>query len=156
MRLESRIVLPLFAAVPLVILAATLLCTWAIAHGASMAWRSTFLFLCHGIPSRCLTLWNVPMPICARCFAIYLGLFTGLVSFIALPWISERVMRVVMYVAVIPLAVDGITQALRLRESTNGLRIATGIAAGLTFGWWVMSALERREIGREARGFTIP
>jgi uncharacterized membrane protein len=156
MRPETRIVLPVFAAVPLVILTATIACTWAIAHGASMAWRSLFRVFCHGIPSRCLMMWNVPMPICARCFAIYVGMFAGLFSFFVLPWIQERVMRVVLYVAVTPLAIDGITQALRLRESTNGLRMATGIAAGLAFGWWVMSALERREVRREVEGFTIP
>ncbi len=156
MRPETKIVLPVFAAVPLVMLAATVGCTWAIAHGASMAWRSAFILFCHGIPSRCLTLWNVPMPICARCVAIYTGLFTGLISFFALPALHERVMRMVLYAAATPLAIDGITQALRLRESTNGLRIATGMAVGLSLGWWIMSAMERRQSPREVVRFTIP
>src|SRR5258708_3855431 len=108
MRPETKIVLPVFAAVPLVMLAATVGCTWAIAHGAAMAWRSALHFFCHGIPSRCLTLWNVPMPICARCVAIYTGLFTGLISFFALPALHERVMRMVLYAAATPLAIDGI------------------------------------------------
>jgi uncharacterized membrane protein len=145
MRRETRIAAPVFAAIPLAILSASVLCTWAIAHGASMAWRLAFRFFCHGIPSRCLTLWSVPMPICARCVAIYVGLFLGLVSFFALPWLDEKVMRMAMFVLATPMAIDGISQATRLRESTNPLRMGTGLAAGLGFGLWVLSALERRE-----------
>jgi uncharacterized membrane protein len=110
-----------------------------------MWWRLPFRFFCHGIPTRCLALWSVPMPICARCVAIYVGLFLGLVSFFLLPYLQERVMRLVMFAAATPMAIDGISQALRLRESTNPLRMATGLAAGLAFGIWVLSALERRE-----------
>jgi len=145
MRPETRIAAPVFAAIPLAILGASMLCTWAIAHGAPMWWRLAFRFFCHGLPSRCLTLWSVPMPICARCVAIYVGLFLGLLSFFLLPWLRERVMRTVMYVAAVPMAIDGISQAMRLRESTNPLRMATGLVAGLAFGIWVLSALERRE-----------
>jgi uncharacterized membrane protein len=145
MRPETRIAAPIFAAIPLAMLGATTAVTWLIAHGASMAWRLPFRFFCHQIPSRCLTLWSVPMPICARCVAIYAGLFLGLMSWFLLPWLDERVMRMAMFVAATPLAIDGITQAMRLRESTNPLRLATGLAAGVGFGLWVLSALERRE-----------
>jgi uncharacterized membrane protein len=145
MRPETRIAAPIFAAIPVALLSAAVATTWAIAHGAPAWLRLAFRFFCHGIPSRCLTLWSVPMPLCARCVAIYAGLFLGLVSWFVLPYLEERVMRMVMFAATTPLAIDGITQALRLRESTNPLRLATGLAAGLTFGLWVLSALERRE-----------
>ena len=145
MRPETRIAAPIFAAIPLAMLSVTTAVTWFIAHGASMFWRTPFRLFCHQIPSRCLTLWNVPMPICARCVAIYAGLFIGLVSWFLLPWLDERVMRIAMYVAATPMAIDGISQATRLRESTNSLRLATGLIAGLGFGLWVLSALERRE-----------
>lgn len=145
MRPETRIAAPIFAAIPLAMLSLSTLVTWRIAHGASALWRLPFRFFCHQIPARCLTLWDVPMPLCARCVAIYAGLFAGLLSWFLLPYLSERVMRMAMFVAATPLAIDGITQAMRLRESTNPLRLATGLLAGVGFGLWVLSALERRE-----------
>lgn len=134
-----------FLPIPLVILGTSVLCSWAVAHGASPFWRIPFRLFCHGIAARCLLLWGVPMPICARCTAIYAGLFLGLLSFIAMPWMKERVLRVVLYISVVPLAVDGITQLLHLRESTNALRSGTGFFVGVAFGMWALSAIEKPE-----------
>lgn len=145
MRRDTKIVMAAVAAIPIVILSAATLCTWAIASGASMRWRALFRVMCHGIVTRCLTLFDVPMPICARCTGIYLGLLAGLVAFLAVPWVAEKTMRMVSIVAVMPLALDGLSQLAGLRESTNPLRIATGMAAGMAFGMWVLSAVERRD-----------
>lgn len=116
-------------------------CTWAIAHGASMRWRSAFLLFCHGIPSRCLTIWNVPMPICARCTAIYAGMLISVLVFAVLPRLPEIAARVAMIAATAAIALDGVTQAVRLRESTNDLRLITGFAFGITFSVWVLTSV---------------
>ena len=142
MKRDSAIVAATLAAIATAILSASLFCTWAIAHGASMRWRLAFRLFCHGIPERCFHLWGVPMPICARCTAIYGGLAISLVVFFLLPRMSELAARVVLVIAVLPLAVDGLTQLARLRESTNGLRSATGLLAGLAFGLWAITAVE--------------
>jgi uncharacterized membrane protein len=139
---DTAIVAAMLAAVATAILSASLACTWAIAHGASMRWRLLFRIFCHGIPERCFVLWHVPMPICARCTAIYAGLALAIVAFFLLPRISERVARVVLVIAIVPLGVDGLTQLVRLRESTNELRLATGLAAGIAFGLWAITAVE--------------
>ena len=144
MKRDTKIVMAVLSAIPVVILSASAFCAWAIAHGASMRWRLLFRFMCHGIVSRCLYLFGVPMPICARCVGIYLGLFAGLIAFWLLPVVTERAMRIAAFIAVTPLAIDGLTQLVRLRESTNPLRLATGITAGFVFGMWVLSAVERR------------
>jgi uncharacterized membrane protein len=144
MKRDTKIVMAVVSAIPIVILSASMFCSWAIAHGASMRWRLAFRLMCHGIPSRCLDLFGVPMPICARCVGIYAGLLAGLIAFWLLPIATERVMRTIAFIAVTPLAIDGLTQLARLRESTNPLRLATGIAAGLAFGMWILSAVERR------------
>jgi uncharacterized membrane protein len=132
-----------FLPIPLLILGASVLCSWAVAHGASPSWRLPFRLFCHGIASRCFVVWGVPMPICARCTAIYAGLFLGLLSFMAMPWMNEQVLRVILFVSVLPLALDGITQLLHYRESTNALRSGTGLLVGLAFGMWALSAIER-------------
>jgi uncharacterized membrane protein len=139
---DSAIVATLLAAIAAVILSASVVCTWAIAHGASMRWRLAFRLFCHGIPDRCVDLWGVPMPICARCTAIYLGLGASFVVFWLLPRMSELAARVMLMIAVTPLAIDGVTQLVRLRVSTNPLRMATGLAAGIAFGFWAITAVE--------------
>lgn len=149
MKRETLIAGAVFALVPMAIVTLAIVCTWAVAHGASPMLRLPFKLICHGIPRRCLTIWNTPMPICARCTAIYAGLFAGLFTFFVAPWIDEKIARWTMFVAAIPMAIDGLTQLARLRESTNSLRLATGAAAGWTFGYWVLSAIERRDLQRE-------
>jgi len=145
MKRDTRIVLTVIAVIPAVILGAATLCTWAIGHGASMQWRMLFRLMCHGKVERCLELFGAPMPICARCVGIYAGMLLGILAFWAVPLLRERVMRGVAIVAALPLALDGLTQLTGLRESTNELRIATGVIAGLAFGLWILSAVERRE-----------
>ena len=145
MKRDTKIVLAFVAAIPTTILGAATLCTFAIANGASMRWRLLFRLLCHGIPERCLELFGVPMPVCARCTGIYAGLLAGIALFWAIPLLRERVMRSVAFIAAMPLVLDGLTQLAGLRESTNPLRIATGLIAGLAFGLWILSAVERRD-----------
>lgn len=145
MKRDTKIAATVFAAIPLFILGTSTLCTWAISRGMSLEWRVVFRMICHGLASRCFYLWDVPMPICARCTAIYIGLFLGLMAFVAWPFFPERIMRVVAIGAAIPLAIDGLTQLMRLRESTNGLRFGTGIAAGFALGMWALSAIEHRD-----------
>ena len=146
MRRDTKIVAATLVAVSAAILSASVVCTALIARGASMRWRLLFRVFCHGIPERCLVLWNVPMPICARCTAIYAGLIISFAAFLILPRMRESVARVVLLAAVIPMAIDGLSQLLQLRLSTNPLRIETGLLAGIAFGVWALSAIENHEI----------
>jgi len=120
MKRDTRILAAVLAFISTSILGASALCTWAIAHGASMRWRLLFRVMCHGIPGRCFYLAGVPMPICARCTAIYAGLLAGIGIF----WPAaarrhvptERNALRLLAAALIPMAVDGLTQLARLRE----------------------------------------
>ncbi len=141
---DTKIVAGFVSAIPVLILSAATFCSWSIAHGASMRWRLLFRLMCHGIERRCLVLFGVPMPICARCTGIYIGLFAGVMAFVLVPAVNERLLRLSMYVLAIPMALDGITQAVRLRESTNPLRLATGFVAAFAFGMWALSAIGAR------------
>jgi uncharacterized membrane protein len=141
MNRDEKIVLAVLAAIPSAMLGSAVLCTWAIAQGASMRLRLLFRMTCHGIAERCLVLWGVPMPICARCAGIYAGLLAGAALAALLPPLPERTMRRVMFASAVPMAIDGLTQLSGLRESVNALRIATGLAAGMAFGMWILSAM---------------
>lgn len=141
---DTKIVLAFIAGLPTLFLGAATLCTWAIAEGASPRWRLLFRIMCHGMPRRSLELFGTPMPLCARCVGIYAGMLLGILAFWAVPLMREKIMRGVALAAVTPLAIDGLTQLTGLRESTNPLRLATGVVAGLAFGLWILSAVERR------------
>lgn len=143
MKRDTLIVGAVLVAIAGVILGGSIVCTWAIAHGASMKWRYLFRLFCHGIPHRCLYLWGVPMPICARCTAIYVGALSGILLFRIGPHLSEFSARVVMYAGAVPLGIDGLTQLTTLRESNNTLRIVTGIVGGIGFALWALTAVER-------------
>ncbi|HXH93103.1 MAG TPA: DUF2085 domain-containing protein [Thermoanaerobaculia bacterium] len=146
MKRDTKIVAATLVAISGAILAASIACTAAIANGASMRWRLLFRLFCHGIPERCLYLWNTPMPICARCTAIYVGLALSALLFRILPRMKEQTARYILYGAVLPMAIDGLTQLVHLRLSSNPLRIETGLLAGLAFGVWALSAIENHEI----------
>jgi len=143
MRRDTKIVAAVIAMIAGAILSASMACTWAIAHGASMQWRLLFRIFCHGIPRRCIYLWNVPMPICARCVAIYGGLLAGVLLFALLPHLEEMTARVIVITSAVPLAIDGLTQLATIRESTNVLRLITGLLAGTAFAFWALTAVER-------------
>jgi uncharacterized membrane protein len=145
MKRDTKIVVSVLAAIPTVMLSAAAICSWAVGHGASMRWRLLFRMLCHGRVERCFELFGAPMPICARCTGIYLGLLGGLLLFPLIPLLRERVMRMVALVAIVPLGLDGLTQLFGLRESVNPLRVVTGILAGMAFGLWILSAVQPPE-----------
>lgn len=146
MKRDTKIIAATLVLIAGAILSASVACTAAIANGASMRWRILFRLFCHGIPERCFYLWGVPMPICARCTAIYAGLILSFVVYLILPRMREQVARMVLYAALVPMAVDGLTQLAGLRLSTNSLRLATGLLVGVAFGVWAMSAIENHEI----------
>ena len=157
MRRDTKIVAGVIAAIATLVLSTSAICSWAVAHGASPKWRLLFRMLCHGIERRCLLMFGVPMPICARCTAIYVGMLVAILAFAAFARshvrfaASERAIRYAMYAAALPMLIDGVTQAAGLRESTNELRIVTGFIAALAFVLWALTSVEK-----EARQATNP
>lgn len=132
-----------FASAAAGILTAALLVTQLIASGAPASLRLLFRPLCHGIESRCFHLGGVPMPVCARCTGLYVGFLIG----IGLVGAFRKLQRVpipsaLIIALVLPLVVDGVTQALGVRTSSNELRFFTGLLAGSAGLAWVMNRIE--------------
>ena len=148
MKRDTKILAAFLASIAAGVTGASAACALAIANGASMKWRLLFRLICHGIPDRCFFIAGVPMPICARCTAIYGGLAAGIILF----WVvgafrrlpSEISARRILFIAAIPLVVDGLTQLVRLRESTNLLRLETGLLLGIFLAFWALTAVEKR------------
>lgn len=99
--------------------------------------NSIYLFystLCHQMPSRSLFLLGEKIPVCVRCFGIYLGLFLALIflflrkSIVNIPNKKEVILIIFL---VLPMAVDGFVQLLTSYQSNNPLRFITGLLFGI-------------------------
>lgn len=85
------------------------------------------LVACHRLPERSLFWRGRQLPVCARCTGILLG-------YLAYPLFLFGVVAAPLWLALalqLPTLVDGLTQATGRRTSTNALRLATGVLAGV-------------------------
>lgn len=135
-----RITAALLALAVGIVPAAALGVTAARAGGAPEWVELPFRLVCHGIDARSLTMFGAVMPICARCFALYLGGLAGIAAFFALR--PRRPLPLAaLLVALAPMAIDGLTQAAGLRESSNLIRVLTGSLAGGVAMTWLLSRI---------------
>jgi uncharacterized membrane protein len=82
---------------------------------------------CHRIPSRSFFFRGKQFPVCARCTGIHIGYLT-------FPFFMFNVFTLNIWWSVllmIPTYIDGLTQAFFNRESTNLLRVTTGLISGI-------------------------
>ncbi|WP_420794946.1 DUF2085 domain-containing protein [Fictibacillus macauensis] len=81
---------------------------------------------CHGRPDQSLK-WNgKPLPLCARCTAMY-GAYLSLPLIGFFPFMHSIILAFCLQ---LPMMVDGFTQLWKWRESNNGLRVVTGCLSG--------------------------
>jgi len=88
--------------------------------------------LCHSRPDRSLCYRGRYFGLCARCTGMYLG---GILTVLSFPlWaglFTPEVRLVGGTLLLLPSGIDGTTQLLGERESTNKLRIVTGLFLGV-------------------------
>ena|ERR1035438_8581875 len=97
-------------------------------------WRLGLVIHCHQRPERSFFLRGRQLPICARCFGLTLGAAS-------VPLYSHSQYLALAMIAA--MLVDGVTQALRLRESNNLLRFTTGFGFAIGLGGLLTVALHR-------------
>jgi len=88
--------------------------------------------LCHQKPERSFFISGYQMPVCARCTGIYTG---ALILTIIYPFLrrlkdKSTPSKYYLIASLIPIALDGGTQLIGLRESFNELRFVTGFIFG--------------------------
>ncbi|MDL0139618.1 DUF2085 domain-containing protein [Halobacterium salinarum] len=88
--------------------------------------------LCHSRPDRSLSYRGRYFGLCARCTGMYTsGILTVLVTLVwSLP-LNPEPSLILGGILLIPGGIDGFTQLLGKRESTNRLRIITGLLLGV-------------------------
>lgn len=82
---------------------------------------------CHRMPERSFFYKGKQFPVCARCTGIYIG-YISIFVFAAFRAHFSVIWSLAL---IIPAVLDGITQAWCRRESTNMLRLITGIMFGV-------------------------
>lgn len=101
---------------------------------------------CHQLPERSLSVAGHPMGLCSRCFSLYASFAAVLIVVPARDRLLRRIPEVPVWLviaAAIPMAVDGGTQLIGLRESTNTLRVITGVLLGTGAAVFVAVAVNR-------------
>ena len=95
------------------------------------AYKFPFYFICHRMPSRTFKIKNHYFPVCARCTGIYISGFTYFLIATTIPIVYSIELLILGLSMIIPMVVDGTTQLLNKRESTNNIRFITGLFAGV-------------------------
>lgn len=93
------------------------------------------LCFCHRRSERCIEFFGIENYLCSRCLGVYLGAALGVIIVLVLAGPSPLLGLVLMA----PLVVDGLTQTFLERESTNVLRLVTGLAFGIGAPQFVFS-----------------
>ncbi len=90
--------------------------------------------LCHQKAERSFFINENEMPFCSRCTAIWLGIAIGL-GFMVLYTIelNEKFLFAII-ISLVPIGVDGVGQLFGFWESTNIIRVTTGILIGVACG----------------------
>ncbi|MEM4272038.1 MAG: DUF2085 domain-containing protein [Candidatus Bilamarchaeaceae archaeon] len=92
-------------------------------------------------------------PVCARDIAIYAGALISGIAVYFTKWKDARQTPnpLIFVLALIPIAIDGGTQLLGWRESTNMLRLITGFLAGLAFSFYFVPMLNAVFLKKEGK-----
>jgi len=112
-----------------------------------------FSAACHQRPERSFHLWGRPLAVCARCTSIYLGILIGSALYPLLGSPPVPKLRL-LFIAAAPLLLDGFSQLMGLRSSTNTARGVTGLIFGIALAFYVAPEAKQTiaELARRIRG----
>jgi len=90
--------------------------------------------LCHQKAERSFFINDNQMPFCSRCTAIWLGLVIGLGFMVFYKIQLNGKFLFAIIISLVPIGVDGIGQLFGFWESTNIIRVITGLLIGVVCG----------------------
>ena len=110
--------------------------TMAVYHAGSL--------VCHQRPERSFHLAGAQLPVCARCFGLYLSGAVGLVvASRRRGSISGATSRLLLAMAALPIAVTVALEWLGLIHTTNIVRMLTGLPLGFAAAVVIVRSLAR-------------
>jgi uncharacterized membrane protein len=95
-----------------------------------------FSAVCHQREDRCMHFLGEPLAACSRCTFIYIGILASSLLYPFTGWPKRPRVRY-LFIAAAPLIIDGGTQLVGFRESTNTIRAITGFVFGSAIAFYV-------------------
>ena len=90
--------------------------------------------LCHQKAERSFFINGNQMPFCSRCTAIWLGLAIGIGFMIFYMIKLDEKFIFILIAGIVPIGIDGVGQHIGYWESTNLIRVITGLTVGIICG----------------------
>lgn len=90
--------------------------------------------ICHRKPERSFFFRGHQFPVCARCTGFYITVFLYFIYTFYYYINYNLVILIIAILLLVPAGIDGFTQLFKFRESTNFLRLVTGLMGGLGLG----------------------
>ncbi len=90
--------------------------------------------ICHRLPDRTFNIRGHYFPVCARCTGLYIGAFSYFIFAYFFYVQYTFYLILIALLMIIPAFLDGLTQLLNFRMSSNSLRFFTGIIGGVGLG----------------------
>jgi uncharacterized membrane protein len=120
----------------------------ALAHGRApvltLATYHAGSLVCHQRPDRSFHLSGVQLPVCARCFGLYLAGAAGLTAaWLGRRPISPRRVRMLLAAAAVPIVTTVALEWLGAIATTNALRMVTGLPLGFAAGLVLVRSVAR-------------
>jgi uncharacterized membrane protein len=109
--------------------------------------------VCHQVPGRSLRCFGQPLAVCARCTGIYLGFLLGLGLYPLLRgWqrLSLPAGRVFFFISA-PIILDTAANSLRLWQTSNAVRLATGFVWGTILPFYFITGIADLIISRKKK-----
>ena len=114
--------------------------------------------MCHQLPSRSLFVFGEQMPVCSRDFGVYFGMLAGALAFTLLYGArGAKLLPLWIFIgAMVPIGIDGGAQlvsgylllpVIGTYESTNPVRVATGLFMGFVMSFYALPLLNGAWVG---------
>ena len=103
----------------------------------SFPWNAVYTIgdrMCHQKSERSFFINENQMPFCSRCTAIWAGIPIGLFAILYFRVIPDKKLIYLIIISLIPIGIDGVGQMMGLWESTNLIRVVTGLLTGFVCG----------------------
>jgi uncharacterized membrane protein len=101
--------------------------------------------ICHQLPSRTLKAGNILLPVCSRDTGIYIGVFVSLLFLLICKRMRAQktpsiAVTIIMCVLMLPMVLDGILSYSGLTQTTNVIRLFTGVMFGIPIPLFLVPA----------------
>lgn len=101
--------------------------------------------VCHQLPSRTLKAGNILLPVCSRDTGIYIGVFVSLLFLLIYKRMRAQktpsiAVTIIMCVLMLPMVLDGILSYSGVTQTTNVIRLFTGVMFGIPIPLFLVPA----------------